>query len=118
MQMVYYSFTGNTKRFVNKLDVDIDMIEISNFKIQDKFVLVVPTYNIGQIPEEVTKFLDRNGSKLVGVIATGNRSWGRTYGIAGNKIASLYDVPLLHKLELAGNEKDVNIVNNIIENLL
>lgn len=121
MLLIYYSFTGNTERFVNKLDVGegIDIVSVSDVDhIQDRFILVTPTYNIGQIPEEVKEFLEEHGKKMIGVIGIGNKSWGKTYGVASNKIAGMYDVPLLHKLEMSGNKKDIEIVENIIENLL
>ncbi len=118
MLLIYYSFTGNTKRFVNKLDVDIDIMELSKIKIQDNFILITPTYNIGQIPEDVKDFLNTNSSKMLGVIATGNKNWGKTFGLAGNKISMMYDVPLLHKMELSGNKKDIETVNNIIKNMI
>lgn len=117
MQLIYYSFTGNTERFVNKLDLDIDINKVSDAHVQENFILMTPTYNIGQIPKDVEKFLEVNGKKMLGVIATGNRSWGKTYGIAGNKIAGVYDVPLLHKLEMSGNDKDIKIVENIVRSM-
>lgn len=117
MQLVYYSFTNNTKRFVDKLQSDIDIVELNDYNRSESFILITPTYNIGQIPKPVKKFLEEHGSNMLGVIGTGNKNWGPTYGLASNKIASMYDVTLLYKLELSGNKKDIEIVDNIIKNM-
>lgn len=115
MQIVYYSFANNTKRFVNKLDTELEIVTIDNYNKAEQFILITPTYNYGGIPDPVSHFLELNGRKLLGVISSGNRNWGEVFAQAGNKIASLYDVPLLHKFEMSGNEKDVEIVNNILK---
>lgn len=118
MQLFYYSRTRNTKRFIDKLESDIDSFSITEAHPQGSFILITPTYNFGQIPEEVAEFLESYGSNMVGVISCGNRNWGPSFGQAGNKIADRYDVPLLHKLELSGNKKDKEIVDKAIESML
>ena len=118
MQLFYYSRTRNTKRFIDKLESDIDSFSITEAHPQGSFILITPTYNFGQIPEEVAEFLENYSSNMVGVISCGNRNWGQAFGQAGNKISDRYDVPLLHKIELSGNKKDKEIVDNIIENML
>lgn len=115
MQIVYYSMTNNTKRFVNKLDTELEIVTIDNYNKAEQFILITPTYNYGEIPAPVSHFLELNGRKLLSVISSGNKNWGELFAQAGNKIASLYDVPLLHKFETSGNDKDVEIVNNIIK---
>lgn len=118
MQLFYYSRTRNTKRFIDKLESDIDSFSITEAHPQGSFILITPTYNFGQIPEEVAEFLENYGSNMVGVISCGNKNWGAAFGQAGNKISDRYGVPLLHKIELSGNKKDKEIVDNIIENML
>lgn len=115
LQIVYYSRTNNTKRFIKKLDTDLEIVDIDNYNHQEYFILITPTYNFGQIPEEVLEFLNKNGDNLLGVVSSGNKNWGKAYGQAGNKIAGMYDVPLLHKFEMMGNKKDVEIVDDIIK---
>lgn len=118
MQLFYYSRTNNTKRFINKLESDIDCFNINEAYPQESFILITPTYNFGQIPEEVEEFLENYGSNMVGVISCGNRNWGAAFGQAGNKISDRYDVPLLHKIELSGNKKDKEIVDKAIKSML
>lgn len=118
MELFYYSRTRNTKRFIDKLESDIDSFSITEAHPQESFILITPTYNFGQIPEEVVDFLEQHGDSLVGVISCGNKNWGSAFGQAGNKIADRYDVPLLHKLELSGNKKDKEIVDKAIGSML
>src|SRR5699024_10140142 len=99
MQLFYYSRTNNTKRFINKLESDIDCFNINDAQHQRSIILVAHNYNIGQIPEEVVEFLENYGSNMVGVISCANRNWGPAFGQADNKISDRYDVPLLHKIE-------------------
>lgn len=118
MELFYYSRTNNTKRFIDKLETDIDSFNITEAHPQGSFILITPTYNFGQIPEEVVEFLEQHGSKLAAVISCGNKNWGTAFGQAGNKISDRYDVPLLHKLELSGNKKDKEIVDKAISYML
>lgn len=114
--IVYYSKTHNTERFVNKLKTP--SISIDEYDGVQKFILITPTYFFGQVPQEVNDFLDTYADNMVGVISSGNRNWGENYGKAGEKISFLYDVPLLHKLELSGNKKDVEKVDRYIETMI
>lgn len=114
--IVYYSKTNNTERFVNKLKTP--SVTINDYDGVQKFILITPTYFFGQVPQEVNDFLDTYADNMVGVISSGNRNWGENYGKAGEKISFLYDVPLLHKLELSGNKKDKEIVDNIVNDML
>lgn len=107
--------TNNTKRLVGKINTEFEIVDLSNYNKIEKYILITPTYNFGDIPDKVQEFLKAHGLNMVGVISTGNKNWGTFYGQAGDKIADLYDVPLLHKLEMSGNKKDVEIINNILE---
>ncbi|PAD91647.1 class Ib ribonucleoside-diphosphate reductase assembly flavoprotein NrdI [Shouchella clausii] len=111
--IAYYSKTGNTRRFVEKLEQPA--VEItSGLTLAQPFVLVTPTYNFGQVPLEVTEFLYRNGDHLTAVIGAGNRVWGANYARAGRLVAEKYEVPLLGEIELAGTAQETE---NIRERL-
>lgn len=114
--IVYYSKTNNTERFVNKLKTP--SVTIDDYDGVQKFILITPTYFFGQVPQEVNDFLESHANNMVGVISCGNRNWGQAFGQAGNKISDRYGVPLLHKIELSGNKKDKEIVDNAIKNML
>lgn len=111
--IAYYSKTGNTRRFVDKLDQSA--VEITpGLTLEQPFVLVTPTYNFGQVPLEVTEFLYRNGDLLTSVIGAGNRVWADNYARAGRLVAEQYNVPLLGEIELAGTTQETE---NIRERL-
>lgn len=114
--IVYYSKTHNTERFVKKLETE--SVEISNYDGNRNFILITPTYFFGQVPQEVNDFLELYADNMVGVISSGNRNWGENYGKAGERISSSYNVPLLHKIELSGTKKDIDIVDNIAKDML
>lgn len=109
MQIYYASMTGNVKRFIAKLGVeatDIDTNPVANAP----YILVCYTFGMGQVPAEVSEWLQRNYKYLRGVAVSGNQNWGDFYGRAGDIISKQYGVPLLHKFELSGNAEDVRIV--------
>lgn len=121
--MIYYfsSKTGNTKRFVEKLDFQKNK-KIENNKsviiTQSPFILFVPTYANSEgknaIPKHVIDFLKTNYHNMVGVISSGNKNFGKMYGISGDIISRNCNVPLLYKYELFGTDTDVANVNHII----
>lgn len=108
MKIVYASMTGNVKRFVSRLPfpaVQIDTID----RIEEPYILATYTFQFGNVPQEVTAFLERypvNRYWLEGVIASGNRNWGALFARAADLIADRYQVPIVHKFELAGTDVD------------
>lgn len=114
--IVYYSKTNNTERFINKLQST--SVSISDYNGKDKYILLTPTYFFGEIPKKVTDFLETHSKNMVGVISTGNKNWGENFAKAGDKISDIYNVPLLHKMELSGNKKDIEIVDKIVNDML
>lgn len=106
MLIVYDSKTGNVKRFVGKLNLPAIPIE-NELTIDEPFVLVTYTTGFGQAPDKTLSFLKRNHRKMVGVSASGNRNWGEGFARSADRIADLYQVPILSKFELAGTTKDV-----------
>ncbi|WP_062317821.1 class Ib ribonucleoside-diphosphate reductase assembly flavoprotein NrdI [Demequina maris] len=121
--LVYFSSTsGNTHRFVQKLGVPADRIPLyptdEPLKVDEPYVLVVPTYgggnDRGAVPKQVIKFLndEHNRSLIRGVISAGNTNFGSAYCIAGDIVAQKCKVPHLFKFELFGTQDDVDAVRN------
>jgi len=121
--LIYYSSeSSNTHRFVEQLPFEAYRIPSSpkkpHPKISNPYILICPTFaaNDGQgaVPKQVIKFLniDKNRELLLGVIASGNRNFGKYYGYAGNVISKKCNVPCLYKFELAGTKKDIKEVTN------
>lgn len=76
-------------------------------QVEDVGHLVTYTIGIGNIPLSTTQFMKRNKDKILTVTSTGNRNWGKDFGLAADKISKHYHIPILMKLELAGTAKDV-----------
>jgi protein involved in ribonucleotide reduction len=122
IQIVYFSnHSGNTKRFVEKLDnvsirIPITWDPASPVYIKEEYVLMVPTYGGGSersaIPKQVKSFLniEENRNLLRGVIGFGNTNFGDNYCKAAELIAQKTGVPVIARVEIFGTDDDVNKV--------
>lgn len=139
--LVYFSsVSGNTHRFVEKLDVPADRIPIYGQRRRDAaspggakraaspslsatepYVLVLPTYGGGTeggaVPKQVIAFLNdaENRSLIRGVIAAGNTNFGEAFCLAGDIVARKCKVPRLYRFEVFGTPDDVTAVHNGLE---
>lgn len=105
--IVFDSFTGNVKRFIEKLDLEAVQIK-EGLIVKEPFVLVTYTTGIGKIPESTAKFLRRgNFINMKAVASSGNRNWIPMFAEAGVKISEQFNVPLLLKFENDGTKSDV-----------
>ena len=116
MKFIYFSQTGNIKRFIQKVDVKVE--DGNGMKVvDDSFVLITYTTGFGEVPQEVIEFLKVNRANLSGVIGSGNRNWGINYCKASQLISKRFKVPVLMEFELAGNSHDVEKFNEIVKGL-
>ncbi|MCH4400856.1 class Ib ribonucleoside-diphosphate reductase assembly flavoprotein NrdI [Staphylococcus haemolyticus] len=110
MKVVYFSFSGNVRRFIKRSEIS-DVMEITKDNCTDPFeepyILVTGTIGFGKVPKEVQSFLEINHHNLRAVAASGNRNWGQNFAKAGRTISEEYHVPLLMKFEVQGSNKDV-----------
>ena len=125
--IVYFSnYSGNTKRFIEKLGfpstrIPIDWYEHTPLVVDYEYVLVVPTYGGGSkasaIPRQVKKFLnvEQNRNLLQGVIGTGNTNFGENYCKAAALISAKTGVPIVARVEIFGTEHDVQKVKERLE---
>lgn len=116
LDIYYYSITGNTRSFAERFTELSNVYQIptsENYPTQE-FIIFTPTYNFGEVPAPVSRFLDAHSDKLVGVVAFGNRNWGGYYARAGELIAHNYNVPLLKRIELRGTNKDYEFVKELL----
>ena len=127
IDFVYFSnYSGNTKRFIEKLDdgnINIYRIPIASsdgLNYPDSgngYILFVPTYGGGSersaIPRQVRKFLNvpTNRERLKGVVGLGNTNFGDNYCKAADLIAQKTGVPVLARVEIFGTDDDVTRVN-------
>ena len=62
------------------------------------------------------QFLERNGLFCKGVVVSGNSNFGHhVFGGAGDKIASLYRIPLVRKLDMRGYQADYEAIQQFYE---
>lgn len=110
MLVMYYSMTGNVKRFTAKLE-QFNCVDIKEAPIvEEKFILITGTSGFGQVPNKVVEFLSNNADKMLGVVASGNKNWGENqYARSGDLISETFNVPLLMKIENSGFPKDVEL---------
>lgn len=120
MKIVYFSVTGQTRRFVKKLDLAAYEIEPANpfFEINEPFVLVVPTYDL-EITEVVNDFLDykSNRENLQGVAGGGNLNFAELFVYTAKDIARDYNVPMLFAFEFSGTNEDVESFKKVVNEL-
>lgn len=129
MEIVYFSnYSGNTKRFVEKLDasstrIPIKWDESDPLVVDADYVLFVPTYGGGNegysVPRQVVKFLNiaENRQHLLGVVGLGNTNFGSHYCRAAEIVAAKTGVPLLYRVEIMGTADDVIEVMERMETL-
>ncbi|MDN5704510.1 MAG: class Ib ribonucleoside-diphosphate reductase assembly flavoprotein NrdI [Yaniella sp.] len=120
--LVYFSSVSeNTKRFVDRLNRPAIRIPLrprveGPIRVNQPFVLVVPTYGGGEpstaVPKQVIAFLNdpQNRDLLRGVITAGNTNFGAHYCLAGPVISQKCQVPELYRFELLGTSHDTERV--------
>jgi len=128
--LVYFSsVSGNTARFVEKLDLPARRIPLLRTEeplvVDEPFVLISPTYGGGQgrgeekgaVPKQVIRFLndERNRRHIRGVISAGNTNFGESFCLAGEIISRKCNVPHLYRFEVFGTQDDVDRVSDGLE---
>lgn len=124
IDIVYFSnYSGNTKKFVEKIDdgnlsinIPINRSGGSSLTVDSPYVLFVPTYGGGEgraaIPRQVRSFLNvkENRKLLRGVVGFGNTNFGEHFCKAADLISAKTGVPVIAKIEIFGTQEDVNKV--------
>lgn len=126
--IVFFSnVSGNTKRFVEKLDKNLIQIPLKwdenmPLLVDKEYVIVIPTYGGGgsdnkTVPKPIVKFLniETNRSLLRGVVGTGDTNFGSHYCKAADIVSAKTGAPLLYKLEITGTPDDVEQVKERLE---
>ena len=119
MVSIHYwsSSTRNTEALANKLATPTT--RIGQDPVDDYTVLLCPTYEqprLGDyIPRPVRTWLGHNGQFIIGVIGTGNRSFGYTFCQAAHDISDCLGVPVLYRAELMGTATDVEEIDRGIK---
>jgi protein involved in ribonucleotide reduction len=127
IRIVYFSnYSGNTKRFVERLDgvsvrIPIDYSDSGDIVMDHEYVLFVPTYGGGSeksaVPRQVRRFLniEANRSLLRGVVGFGNTNFGEHFCKAAEIVSRKTGVPIIGKVEIFGTNDDVIKIKERLE---
>ena len=126
IDIVYFSnYSGNTKRFVEKLNGTAIRIPIdwsgNSITVNQPYVLFVPTYGGGKgraaIPRQVRAFLNvkENRDLLRGVVGFGNTNFGEHFCKAADIVSQKTGVPIIARVEIFGTEDDVKKINERLQ---
>ena len=119
IDILYFSnYSGNTKRFVEKLDniairIPIKWDKEQPLVVSREYVLFIPTYGGGSIklaiPRQVKEFLNipENRERLRGVVGFGNTNFGEHFCMAADLISKKAGVPVIARVEIFGTDDDV-----------
>ncbi len=91
---------------VSKLN--LPSIEIKEgIHIETPFLLFTYTDGLGDVPAVVARFMQHFHPMCRGIIVSGNSNFGHhVFGMAGDKLAAKYGIPLVCKLDLRGFPQD------------
>ncbi len=112
------SLTGQGKRFAQKLGFPVFDIATCQPLNNQHVILVTRSYNFGEIPETTLSFIHTYRTHIIGVVVGGNRTWGQNFGAAGEKIQTMFGIPLIHKFEGTGFPSEVSVTKAWIETKL
>jgi len=123
----YSSASGLVRSFAERLGrpvLDLSVREHRLSEADGPWVLLTPSYKTGNdrndtVPEAVRRFLRSpvNRRRMVGVIGSGNRNFGRHYQMAARQIAERSGRPVLFEFEIAGTPWDVEECRRILDEL-
>lgn len=110
MLVVYISLTGNTRRFVEKLDMkSLELNHTDPFvEVNEDYVVILPTYS-DTVTEIMSNFIDYKDNRkyLKGIVGGGEKNFGRYYIFSAKDLAKIHNAPLIFDFEKSGNDTDV-----------
>lgn len=108
MKTIYFSLTGNCRRFAEKLcKYPVALSDIDT--INEPCILVFPTIGFGKVPTKVIRFLKKYKEHVKFVVSSGNRNWGPNFAVGADTVTEKLGIPS-YKIELAGTNEDVQNV--------
>lgn len=118
IKLVYFSLTGQTRRFIKKLDLPAYEIKPGTplEELKEPYILVVPTYE-PDVLEVVDDFLEykTNADYIKGVAGGGNRNFADLFIYTAKNIAKDYHVPLVFSFEFNGTDEDVKNFRKVVK---
>lgn len=119
IKIVYFSLTGQTRRFIKKVDLPAYEIttETSLHEINEPYLLVVPTYepDVLIVVDDFLKYKS-NAQNIRGVAGGGNRNFADLFIYTAKNIAKEYQIPLVFAFEFNGTTEDVTNFRKVVMN--
>ena len=114
-KLVYYTKTGNTNRFVDKIHgyESIELSPIDPFiTLNEPYILVIPSYEPNVLPEiyeTLDEFLEHgdNYELCAGTFSGGNLNFNDKFGVTAKWVEEKYDIPIIRMFEFQGGDRDV-----------
>lgn len=114
-KLVYYTKTGNTRRFVDKINgyESIELSPIDPFITLNKpYILVIPSYEPNVLPEiyeTLVDFFETNDNVVLcaGTFSGGNLNFNDKFGITAKWVKKKYNIPIIRMFEFQGGDRDV-----------
>ena len=107
MKLVYFSVTGQTRRFVGKTSLPhVEILLDDDLEMSEPFLLITPSY--AEESPTVSKSIDvmnpvfdfmaynENYKLCRGIIGTGNRNFAGIYIFTAKELSAKYQIPLLY----------------------
>ena len=120
MKLVFFSLTGQTRRFIKKLGLPSYEIDTSNpfHEMNEPFVLIVPTYD-AEVTEVVNDFIEykTNQMNMQGVAGGGNLNFADLFIFTAKDISRDYETPLLYSFEFSGTDTDVENFKKVVSEI-
>lgn len=122
--VVYYTVSGQTRRFVNKIHrhktMELDELNCGK-PLDEDFILVVPAYEkhvLGEVYYTCEEFLTINKDRCRGIFASGNINFSESlFCITGIQLSEKFNIPVLHKFEFQGSPFDVEKIQKELDNI-
>lgn len=120
MKVVFFSLTGQTRKFVKKTSLESTEIKQTNpyITMNEEFILVCPSYD-KEASDIMEDFLETGSNQELcrGVVGCGNRNFAKLFCFTARDLAVDYDLPYLHELEFQGSQHDVDSVLEIVSDI-
>lgn len=129
MKLVFFSVTGQTRRFAEKTNLSHEEIlaDEPEMELDEDFLLVVPSYaeesptvsKSIEIMDPVFDFMAYadNAKHCRGIIGTGNRNFAGIYIFTAKELSAKHGIPILYDFEFSGTPTDVAKVEEIAAQL-
>ncbi|QQO92468.1 ribonucleotide reductase flavodoxin [Staphylococcus phage Machias] len=127
MKLVYFTLTGNSKKFADKLDktivgepIELNRNNCEEIEMDEDYILICGSYNTPHaIYNHVKKFFSNgmNLSRCIGIVGSGNRNLNYEFLTTPKKLCNDFNLELLMGIELFGIKNEHIELNKKLKEL-